>query len=95
MGGNVRARKKDSNHDLIAEAFRKCGWYWIDTYQFAYFKPGWFDGMAIRNGIVLGVEIKAGKGILTPDEEAFHREWPGPIVIVRNIEDVLALTEEW
>ena len=83
------ACRKDNNHALIADAFRALGWFWIDTYQHAQYTPGFFDGLAVKGGVVLGVEIKDGERPLTPEERAFHAHWEAPLVIVRNIDDVL------
>jgi hypothetical protein len=35
-------------------------------------------------------EIKSGKGILTPDEEAWIDEWEGDVVVIYNIQDAIA-----
>lgn len=90
-----RACKKDLSHDLIADAFRKLGWQWYDTYQFAQYHPGWPDGEAVRWPVVLKVEVKSEKGQLTPDEQAFWNTYEGPKCICRTIEDVLVAHTEW
>lgn len=90
------ARKKDLKHAAIADAFRRLGWTWVDCWQHAQYTPGFFDGMATRRGVVLGVEIKSGAAPLTPDEARFHASWEGPIVVVRTIDDVLvANSHDW
>lgn len=91
-----RACKKDGTHDEIADAFRRLGWTFVDTWQCAQYIPGFFDGLACKNGVVLGVEVKNGKAPLTPDEARFHVSWEGPVLIARTIEDVLlANTHDW
>jgi hypothetical protein len=83
------AARKDQNHDEIADAFRRLGWTFVDTWQCAQYVPGFFDGLACRDGVVIGVEVKHGKEPLTPDEARFHAAWPGRILVARSVEDVL------
>jgi len=83
-----RACRKDNNHDVIADAFRRHGWDWYETYQFAQYLPGFPDGMAVRNGMVVLVEIKNGDATLTPDEERFIANYHAPVIIARSVEDV-------
>ena len=35
-------------------------------------------------------EVKGPDGELTPDQVTFHAAWPGPIVIVRSVDEALA-----
>lgn len=88
-----RACKKDSNHDEVADAFRRLGWLWVDCYQFGQFVPGFPDGLAARDGRVLWVEVKTAKGRLTPDEVMFRARLgrDGEYVVVRSVDDVLEL----
>lgn len=86
-----RACRKDANHDAIADAFRKLGWVWVDAYQCAQYVPGFFDGLACRGDLVVGVEVKAGREQLTPEELTFHMCWPGRTLIARSVMDVAEL----
>ena len=90
-----RACRKDANHDAIADAFRRLGWQWYDTYQFAQYVPGFPDGMAVKPGAVLLVEVKGKRGRLTDDERTFHRVYLGPIMVARTEEDVVIATQMW
>jgi len=90
-----RACRKDANHDEIANAFRKLGWYWKDTYKAGPVIPGFFDGIAILWGHVLGVEVKSATGKLTDEEETFHAEYPGMKAIIRSVDDVIAVNGWW
>ena len=90
-----RACRKDDNHDAIADTFRRLGWQWYDTYQFAQYLPGFPDGMAVKPGAVLLVEVKGKRVRLTKDEAAFHRDYLGPIMVARTEDDVVQMTEMW
>ncbi len=88
-----RVCSTDSNQSEIVDALRRLGWDVIDTHGCAQYVPGFPDLVAIRQGQVVGIEVKAPGGRLTVDELAFamaHPEWVP--VVVRTVEDVLALT---
>ncbi len=91
----LRAFRKDANHEVIADAFRRLGWQWYDTYQVAQYLPGFPDGMAVKSWCVLLVEIKGERGRLTEEEKRFHSLYAGPLAVVRTIEDVKKVTEIW
>ena len=42
-------------------------------------------------GVNLLAEVKDGAGTLTDDEKNWHASWRGQIVIVRTVDDALAL----
>ena len=86
------AAKKDANHDEIVEAFRRLGWYWKDTYQLGL---GFGDGVASRPWVNVVVEIKADGGRLTKAEREFHTECPGPVEVVKSLDDVLRVNEKY
>jgi hypothetical protein len=90
-----RGCRKDLNHDEIAECFRDLGWQWWDTYQVAQFLPGFTDGLAIKRGVVVLIEVKSGKGTLTSDEATFHLQYAGPIEVARNQQDVIAIDQKY
>lgn len=88
--------RKDDNHDDIAEAFRMCGWRFIDTYQHAQYTPGFPDGLAVRGHRTVWVEVKTAQGTLT-DKERMFRDYElagdGEYEIVRTLEDVERITQ--
>ena len=79
----------DHNHSEIIHDLRKCGWLVHDTSS----QGGGFPDLvcSLRGRIVL-VEIKFSRGKLTPDQLKF-RQAGWTFHIIRNTEDVLALTE--
>jgi hypothetical protein len=89
-----RACRKDANHDELSDAARRLGWYVVDTYQFAQYIPGWPDAVWAREGRTVLVEYKTPSGRLTKDERLFQATWPGEYVVVRSVEDVIAVTKE-
>lgn len=86
------AARKDLNHDEIRSAFERLGWYWRDTFQLG---QGFPDGVASREGINLLVEVKSNGGKLSCMEAAYHQACPGPIVIVRSVDDVIAIDAQY
>lgn len=88
------ARRKDANHDEIAEAFRRLGWQWIDTYQHAAYTEGFPDGLVAKDGFIALVEVKGKRGRLTKAERAFHEGFQGKVWVIRSIDDVLRVTGE-
>jgi hypothetical protein len=91
-----RACRKDVNHDLIAETFRKAGCLVLDTHQVAQYIAGYPD-LDVRWGArsVL-VEVKTADGTLTDDERAFAwtcMAYYVPCVVVRTEGQALALVE--
>ena len=84
--------RKDDNHDEIKAAFEKLGWYWRDTFQLGM---GFPDGVASREGINLLVEVKSPGGRLSRMERDYHLNCPGPIVVVRSIDDVIAIDAQY
>jgi hypothetical protein len=86
------AARKDTNHNEIADAFQRCGWYWKDTYQLGL---GFGDGVASRPWVNVIIEIKAPGGRLTPAEQEFHEIWPGPVEVVTSLDDVLKVNEKY
>lgn len=87
-------RRKDANHDAIAEAFRALGWQVWDTYQHAAYTPGWPDLICLRRGRVLFVEVKTPGEALT-DAEGFLRDtvlWHhGEYHVVSTSEEAVAV----
>ena len=86
------AARKDANHDEIAEAFQRLGWYWKDTYQLGL---GFGDGVACRPWVNVIVEIKADGGRLTRAEREFRATWLGPYEVVKSLDDVLRVNAKY
>lgn len=86
--------RKDANHDELSDAARRLGWYVVDTYQFAQYIPGWPDAVWAKPGRTVLAEYKVGKAQLTKDEALFAARWLGEYVIVRDIDDVLRVTND-
>jgi hypothetical protein len=86
------AARKDTNHNEIADAFQRLGWYWKDTYQLGL---GFGDGIASRPWVNVIIEIKGPGGKLTPAEQEFHEICPGPVEVVTSLDDVLAVNEKY
>lgn len=84
-------RKVDNNHKLIGETFRKLGYAVKDTHTIG----GYADFHVSKGGHAVLVECKDGslpasQRLFTEDEEVFWREWQGPLILVLNVQDVIA-----
>ena len=91
-----RKAKVDSNQADVVAAFRKCGFSVLHLHMVGKGCP---DLAIARNGVNTFVEVKYGEAApskrrLTPDEHRFFNTWPGPVVIVESVDDVLRLAEE-
>ena len=88
-----RAAKIDANQTIITDAFRRLG----ATVQHIHtVGKGCPDLLVGWRGQNLLVEIKDGdkapsRRHLTPDEQRWHEEWRGQVVIVESIDDAVAL----
>jgi hypothetical protein len=89
------ARKKDANHAELTEAAVSLGWYVVDTSQFAQYYSGWPDAVWARQGQTLLVEYKVGDAKLTEGEALFAAVWPDKYVIVRTVDDVVKVTNDY
>ena len=90
-------RKRDANHDEVADVWRRTGWTVLDTSAVgsnAY--AGFSDLVCIRWPVMLFVEIKAGKAKLTQAEWEF-RELVGspPYVICHSADEAVEQSREW
>ena len=84
-----RARRTDSNHSEIAEAFEKAGFSVHRT-------NGDWDLTVGLGGINLLIEIKDGKKSpsrqkLTEREQKFHDTWTGGVYLITSVEDIPGL----
>ena len=84
------AARKDENHSDIQAVFERCGCAVLDCSRY----DGFVDLLVWRHEARL-VEIKNGKGKLTEKQAKFSKEWPGPIHVVRDEEQALALVRAW
>lgn len=89
----MRAARIDANQHAIVGAFRQLG---CSVHITSNVHGGFPDIVVGIRGINILVEIKDGskppsKRKLTPDEQAFHDEWKGGVVIVESVDDVVAL----
>ena len=90
------ARRVDRNQPEIVATLRACGWYWKDTSKLG---DGFPDGLVAKHGRVWFVEIKDGAKVqskqqLTPAQVREHAAFKAsgvPVVILRSVDDALAL----
>ena len=80
------ARKVDANQAEIVEALRKAG---ASVLVLSRVGQGCADLAVGLRGETFFLEIKAGKGKLTPSEIEFMEGWRGHYAIVRTVEDAL------
>lgn len=85
----MRAAKVDKNQAEIVGAFRKLGFSVRTLHTVGGGVPDLLVAKAGRNFLV---EVKTEKGTLTKDQVEFHSMWRGDVHIVRNVEDVLTLS---
>ena len=81
--------KVDRNHAEIVKALRAAGRRVLDLSRVGQGCP---DILVGWGGHQVLMEIKADKGKLTPQQEAFRASWPCPVVIVRSVGEALAAT---
>ena len=85
------AARIDSNQTEIINAFRKLGCSVWPTHQLG---KGFPDAVVAKNCKTVLVEIKDGSKaksarVLTQDEQKFHDNWRGIVLIVENLSDVI------
>lgn len=79
--------RTDANQAAIVSALRQAGCsVWVTSSL-----GGGFPDLVVadRNGANVLLEIKDGKGDLTPDEREFFAEWRGPVHLVRTPDEAL------
>lgn len=86
-----RAAKVDSNQAEIVKALRKVG---ATVQVLSAVGQGCPDLLVGYRSVNVLLEVKDGSKPpsarkLTPDEEAFHRTWRGPVFVVNDILDAL------
>lgn len=90
--GMAYAKKTDTNHTPIREAFRKAGAWVIDTHDLG---KGFPDLLVFSDFFFL-VEVKMPGEPFTPAEVAFHekaRACNAPIYTIYSVEEAAALIE--
>lgn len=81
-----RAAKIDGNQVEIVAALRAAGCTVLHMHQLGHGAPDLAAGKDGRNWFF---ECKSGRGMLTPDEVEFFRNWQGQVVAVYSAEDAL------
>jgi hypothetical protein len=79
-----RAAKRDNAELAIVQTLQSCGW---TVYRLSL--P--LDLLCAKRGRTLLAEVKTGSKKLRQGQEQFIAAWPGEVVILRTIEDALAL----
>lgn len=85
-----RAAKRDTSEPQIVQALEQGGW---SVWRINGI-PGFPDLIGSRAGEMRLVECKTDKGTLTEAQQAFHRLWTGPpILLFRSVEEVVQWLE--
>jgi Holliday junction resolvase len=87
----MRAKKVDSNHADIAQAFRSCG---CSVFSIASIGGGAPDLVVGKYDCNMLVEVKTDDGELNDLQEQFWDRWLGRIVIARDMDDVQKTVRE-
>lgn len=82
------ARRVDTTHAEVVDAFRACGW----TVHQAFRDPKGPDLWVSKAGRTVAVEVKGPKGKLKAHQEAWRQSWHGESAVIRSAEDVRALS---
>jgi hypothetical protein len=80
--------KRDANHHEIVNVLLAAHCSVVELHQLGDGVPDLLVGSSVVGNALM--EIKTDDGELTPDQVTFHREWRGPIVTVRNVDEALA-----
>ena len=80
-------KRRDCNHAEIRDGLRKCGFHVTDLADLGKGVPDLLSVTKDGQAILLEVKIPGEK--LTPAEERYHAEYPGPIYIVRSVEQAI------
>ena len=82
------AKKVDKNQRAIVQALRQCGYTVLHLHAVGRGCP---DLMVGRDGVNYLIEVKSAKGKLTPQQVTFFGHWQGQVMIIRSVEEVMAL----
>lgn len=87
----IMALEKDIRRS-IKDFLKKTGWFVFPVFQGGmYSYPGISDYIAVRDGIVLFIEVKNERGNQSPDQKNFENnvnDHGGVYFVARSIEDV-------
>lgn len=85
-----RPSRVDANQAEIVRALREQGATVTHLHAVGHGVPDLLVGWAGMNYLV---EVKDGKGKLTPDETEWHQEWRGQVVVIRSYEEAFQFIE--
>ena len=87
-----RRAKVDRNQPEVTAALRAAGWKVRPLHMVG---EGWPDLCAAQDDINVLVEVKMPGEKLTPAEEKFWAEWPGPKEIAYSGQDAVDKLWKW
>jgi len=82
------ARKVDTTHKVVVEAFRAAGWHVLATFRL----PNAPDLFVAKAGRTVAVEVKGPKTRISAGQQSWHADWPGETAIIRTVADVMELS---
>lgn len=90
-----RAARTDDNQKEIVSFLREKGYAVLSLASMGKGVPDLLVSDSTKNVLF---EVKDGRKSksqqkLTEDEEAFHRNWPGPLYVIRNVYDAMKAME--
>jgi hypothetical protein len=95
------AARRDQSEKLIVETLRQLGWSVLQVSVkdgpdlFAAKRERVFEAMPPKGWgwqyRTVAIECKTGKKKLKPGQERFRETWAGEYVVLRSVEDVIAL----
>lgn len=84
-------KRVDSNQPAIVSALRDCGFSVLHLHTVGHGCP---DILVGARGYNLLMEIKNGRGKLTPDERGFFDTWRGQVALIRSVDEALRVIEK-
>lgn len=86
-------KRVDANQREIVEGLRKVGATVEHLHTIGKGCPDILVGYKRWNGRHMNylMEIKHGKGQLTPDEHDWHEKWNGQVAVVRTVREALGI----
>ena len=87
-----RAARADTNQTEIVAAYRRLG---ASVQHLHTIGQGCPDLLVGIGGLNVLVEVKHGKGKLTPDEERWHDLWRGQVEIGYSVDEAVKRFEHW
>jgi len=86
------ARKKDANHNEIAEALEAAGCSVLDLSRLGHGTPDalcWSPRLAAY--VLVEFKNPKGRNRIEPQQAEFLQNWRGPVVVVSSVEEALRL----